>query len=148
VNGKAVLEMLVGVFPRRIVRGQIAPHDCPVCRTLREHLDGITWPDVPAEFIRDHPDVLPLLSHEAYLSFLPAWLCRGALAPDDEVAGMLLVNLESRPDTTGFTSEQREAVIEAARSIVRDGFWGPDDPENVKTLAAIERIWSEDARVR
>jgi hypothetical protein len=148
VSSKAVREMLAGVFPRRIVRGQIAPHDCPECRSLRERLDGITWPDVPDEFIRDHPDVLPLLSHEAYLAFLPAWLCRGALEPDDEVAGMLLVNLESRPDTTGFTPEQRGAVIEAARSIVRNGFWGPDDPVNIKTLAAIVRVWSEEARSR
>jgi hypothetical protein len=146
VMSETVREMLVRVFPRRVVEGQTAPHDCPECLTLRGQLSGVTWPEVPSDFIRDRPDALPLLSHEAYLAFLPAWLRVGAVEPDGEVAGMLLVNLGYNPDTAGFTADQRAAVVEVARHIIRDGFWGPDDPDNVKAMAAIERIWSEGSR--
>jgi hypothetical protein len=86
---------------------------------------------------------LPLLSPEAYLAFLPAWLRQSALEPEGEVAGMLLVNLACDPDPTGFAREQRDAVIEVARFIVRNNSWGPGDPVNVKSLVAIERAWAE-----
>ncbi len=140
---EAIVERLIGVFPRRIVEGPVAPHDCVECLELRGQLTGTTWLDVPLEFIRDHPDVLPLLSPEAYLTFLPAWLHEGVLEPDGEVASMLLVNLACDPDPTGFALKQRDAIIEVARFIVRNNGWGPEDPENSKSLVAIERAWAE-----
>jgi hypothetical protein len=142
MGGEAEVEKLINVFPRRVVGGSVAPHDCPECLELQRKLTGMTWLDIPGEFIRDHPDVLPLLSPEAYLTFLPAWLRQGVLEPDGEVAGMLLVNLGSDPDQAGFALEQREAVIDVARFIVRNDYWGPDDPENLESIAAIERIWA------
>jgi hypothetical protein len=145
VNNQEAIEKLVSAFPRRVVAAVVALHNCPRCQALREQLTGRTWPEIPAEFIRDHSDVLPLLSHEAYLAFLPAWLQRGILEPDGDVAGMLLVNLGHKPDTSGFTPEQREAIIVAARFITQNDYWGPEDPENVKSLEAIERIWQETA---
>src|SRR5689334_13497245 len=111
-DSEPIIERLLSVFPQIIVGGRAAPHDCPECSALREQLSGIAWGQVPGEFIRENPDVLPLLSHEAYLAFLPAWLHQGTLEPDGEVAGYLLVNLGCRPDTTGFTAEQGEAIIE------------------------------------
>jgi hypothetical protein len=143
MDREAIVGKLIDVFPRRVVAGQVAPHDCPECRELRVQLTGIAWPDVPGEFVRDRPDVLPLLSPEAYLTFLPAWLRQGIVQPDGEVAGMLLVNLECHSDTTSFTVEQREAVIEVARFIVRNDYWGPEDPGNVKSAVAIERKWTD-----
>lgn len=139
MGSEAIVEKLIGVFPRRIAEGAVAPHDCPECLELRRELTGTAWLDVPFEFVRDHPDVLPLLSPEAYLAFLPAWLRQGVLEPDGEVSAMLLVNLACDPDPTGFALEQREVVIEVARFIVRNNCWGPEDPENAKSLVVIER---------
>ena len=143
MDGEAIVEKLIGVFRRTIVDGPVAPHDCPECQELRGQLTGITWLDVPPEFVRDHPDVLPLLSPEAYLAFLPAWLRQSALEPEGEVADMLLVNLACDPDPTGFTLEQRDAVVEVARFIVQNDCWGSEDSVNVKSLVAIERAWAE-----
>jgi hypothetical protein len=143
MDGEAIVEELIGVFPRTIVDGPVAPHDCPECQELRAQLTGTTWLDVPCDFVREHPDVLPLLSPEAYLAFLPAWLRQGVLEPEGEVAGMLLVNLACDPDPTGFTLEQRDAVVEVARFIVQNDCWGSDDAGNMKSLVAIERAWAE-----
>jgi hypothetical protein len=141
MSGETIVETLIRVFPRRAFEGRVAPHDCPVCRELQGQLTGITWPDVPAAFIRDRPDVLPLLTPEAYHAFLPAWLHQGLIEPEGEVAGMLLVNLACHPEPSGFTVEQRKAVLGVARFLVENDGWGPEDPENVKSSAAIERTW-------
>jgi hypothetical protein len=143
MGGGAIVDKLIDVFPQTIVEGTVAPHDCPECMELRGQLTGITWEDVSVEFIRDHDDVLPLLSPEAYRAFLPAWLRQGILEPGGEVAGMLLVNLACDPDPTGFTLEQRDTIVEAARFIVGNDGFGAEDPENVKSLAAIERAWAD-----
>jgi hypothetical protein len=139
---EAIVEKLIGVFRRTIVGGPVASHDRPECQQLRSQITGIAWLDVPPEFIRDHPDVLPLLSPDAYLAFLPAWLRQGVLEPEGEVADVLLVNLACDPDPTGFTLKQRDAVVDVARFIVQKNGRGPEDPENVKSLVAIERAWA------
>jgi hypothetical protein len=105
-------------------------------------LSGRSWREVPGEFIREHPDVLPLLSHDAYPAYLPAWLHQAVLDPDGEVAAYLMVNLGCGPETTGFTPEQAEAIIEVARFIAAGSCFGPDDPVTAESLAAIERTWS------
>jgi hypothetical protein len=137
-----MLEKLLGVFPQRVVEGQVAPHDCPECRALRSQLSGSAWATVPREFIRENPDTLVLLSHEAYLAYLPAWLRQAVLEPGGEVAAGLLVNIHCGPDLTGFTAEQGAAIIEVARFIVQNNGWEPDDPVNVESAVAIERTWS------
>ena len=75
MHSAQVLEkMLLDVFPQRIVEGPIAPHDCEECLALREQLTGITWLDVPGQFVLANDGALPLLSPEAYLAYLPALL--------------------------------------------------------------------------
>lgn len=143
MHGDTMIERLLIAFPPSVVEGSVAPHDCPECLSLREHLSGRTWREVSAEFVRDHPDVLPLLSRDAYLAHLPAWLHEAVLDPDGEVAMCLLVNLSDSPDTTGFTAEQAAAVIEVTRFIVGCSCFGSDDPENAESMAAIERTWSD-----
>ena len=69
---------------------------------------------------------------------LPAWLHQAVLDPDGEVAECLLINLGDSPDTTGFTSEQAEAIIQLVRFVVLGNSFGPDDPENAQSIAAIE----------
>ena len=66
MHGDTMTERLLIAFPPSVVEGSVAPHDCPECLSLREHLSGRTWCEVSPEFVRYHPDVLPLLSRNAY----------------------------------------------------------------------------------
>jgi hypothetical protein len=65
-------QQLFAAFPPKRVVGPIASHDCEECDTLRKQLGTATWPDVPGDFIEANDGVLPLLTHDAYLAFLPA----------------------------------------------------------------------------
>ncbi|MFC5489509.1 hypothetical protein [Dokdonella soli] len=134
-------KQLLAVFPQRVVDGPIAPHDCDECRSLRDNLAGITWVDVPSEFVNSNDDVLPLLSHDAYLAFLPAWLRQGVRDPGGNLANMLLVNLGHHPNTTGFTRRQAALVIEVAAFIAQSNVFGLTDPVNVESMAEIARVW-------
>ena len=133
---------LHAAFPERPVSGVIAPHDCDECNALRKQLEGSTWSSLPSAFISANEGALPLLSQEAYVAFLPAWLRQAVQEPDGEVASMLLVNLAHEPQTTGFTAEQASVIIHVARFIVSSNYWGSGDPGNAKALAAIEAAWN------
>jgi len=133
------------MFPERVVVGTIAPHECAECNALREQLEGITWSEVPSAFIISNKGALPLLSQDAYVAFLPAWLRQALQEPAGEVASMLLVNLRHEPQTLGFTAEQASVIVEVARFIATANYWGPDDPVNVESLAAIEAAWGRKA---
>ena len=85
------------LFPPVILSERAAAHRCPECDALSAGLADRPWPEVPAKFIAENPDVLPLLSKDAYVAYLPAWLREGLLRPDKGAAGMVLVNLRSSP---------------------------------------------------
>lgn len=137
----ALEQRLREVFPDRKVLGAIAQHDCGECRALRLRLENTTWSSVPGEFVKANDGALPLLTQDAYVAFLPAWMLQAAQNPSEEVAAMLLVNLRHEPQTTGFSSQQVSAIIDVARFITANGFWGPGDPVNVDSLAAIKTAW-------
>ena len=136
---------LNAVFSQRIVAGVIASHDCEECEAIRRQLGGQTWESVPATFLDENDGALPLLSKDAYVAFLPAWLRRAVRDPKGPVANMLLVNLRTEPNTTGFTSEQASAIIDVARFIVAENGWPLDDPVNAESVAAIEQAWASTA---
>ncbi len=130
-------------FPERKVLGAIAHHACEECCALRLQLAHTTWSHIPAEFVRESDGSLPLLTEEAYIAFLPAWLLQGIREPSEEVAAMLLVNLRHEPRTDGFTPEQAATIIDVARFITANSIWGPSDPVNVDALAAIKAGWGK-----
>jgi len=138
----AIEELLLRAFPRRIVEGTIAPHDCVECDALRKQLTEITWVKVPTDFIRANDGCLPLLSHDAYVAFLPAWLRVAVREPDGPNASMLLVNLRQAPNTSGFTPPQAAAIIAAVQYITLHNAFGPSDPVNSESLASIRHLWS------
>jgi len=141
-SAETMVKMLFNAFPQRVVRGIVAPHDCEECSALRDQLTGVTWQDVPGDFVHANDGALPLLSHEAYVAFLPAWLRQAVLDPSGPAAGMVLINLHHKLDTIGFTRRQAKVIMEVARYVVHSGIWGPEDPGNVESLAEIERVWS------
>ncbi|MDH5670356.1 MAG: hypothetical protein OEY86_20335 [Nitrospira sp.] len=134
--------MLFNVFPQRIVSGPVVSHECVECSALRDQLTGMMWQDIPGDFINANDGALPLLSHEAYVAFLPAWLHQAVLDPSGPAAGMVLINLHHEPDVSGFTHRQAKVIMEVARYIVHSSIWGPKDPGNIESLAEIERVWS------
>jgi hypothetical protein len=136
-------QLLLSAFPARKVDGPVAPHSCEECDELQQALGAATWSEVSADFIEEHDDVLPLLTHDAYLVFLPAWLRQGVRSPSGAAAGMVQVSLRRRPNTQGFTREQAAAIIEAARYISTQNIYGASDPVNVESLTDITRIWTQ-----
>ena len=55
---------------------------------------------------------------------------------------MLLINLHHDPDTSGFTSAQAAAIIEAARFMAHSNRYGPEEASTIEDLAEITRVWA------
>jgi len=141
LNAALIDRKLLAAFPPLAVEGVVIPHECEECNELRRRLTKVTWHDLSVEFVRSHDGSLPLLSHAAYVAFLPAWL-RNALAdPDGPVAQMLMVNLWHEPDTSGFTAEQAGVILEVARYVAHQSVYGASDPVNIESVQKIERVW-------
>jgi hypothetical protein len=144
MNDSAALEkLLLEAFPQRVVGGTLATHDCDERNLLKQKLEGLTWCEVPAEFIRANDDVLPLLSPEAYVALLPAWLRLAVNEPDGPNVSLLLVNLQHADTCSGFTPQQASAIIQVAGYIAAKNTVGPTDPINSESLASIRLAWSQ-----
>jgi hypothetical protein len=144
MNAASELEqLLLSVLPPRKVEGPVASHTCEECDELQEKLGAVTWLEVPGGFLEAHDDVLPHLTHDAYLVFLPAWLRQSFRNPNGPAAGMVQVNLRHKPDTRGFSRAQAAAIIETARYISTQSIYGASDPVNVESLMDITRIWTQ-----
>lgn len=133
---------LVSVFPKVTAHGTIAPHECAECNAINEQLAGLAWNDVSAGFVYAYDDSLPLLSREAYVALLPAWIREALRDPGSDLAAMLLINLQAATHVQRFSSDQAEVIVEAARYVVGHNGYGSDDPVNRQTIAAIVEAWT------
>ncbi len=138
-----LVSALRNAFPVRKFSGNAAPHDCANCSAIRNGLHGLSWPEVPAAFILEHSGDLPLLSREAYLAFLPAWLQEAIEHPDGDVPPLLMVNLRNATNISQFTLAQASVVIEVAKWVAANDGFGSNDPVNVDSLTMIEAIWGK-----
>jgi hypothetical protein len=138
---ESIERQLLEVFPSRVVTGVIAPHECEECAALCECLSQSGWEGISDSFVEQYSGSLPLLSPEAYNAYLPAWLRASVRIPDGDVAAMLLINLADDPPMEYFTGAQAVAILEVARFVVHSSIWGTDDPGNVESLSAVERVW-------
>jgi len=141
LSAPAIDRKLLAAFPARAVEGVVVPHECEECAGLRRRLTKVTWHDLSVDFVRAHDGSLPLLSHQAYLAFLPAWLRNALTDPDGPVAQMVMVNLGHDPNTSGFTSEQASVILDVARYVAAHSVFGPTDPVSVESVQEIERVW-------
>ena len=139
-------ERICGAFPPRVVSGAIVSHSCPECDGIEANIRGRTWSELPLEFVRENSDGLPLLTHEAYIAYLPAWLQEAVADPGGDVASMLHVNLRTA-DTSGFRSEQAAVVVLVAEHIAEHNVFGPLDPVNLESVAHIKRQWARSGLV-
>jgi hypothetical protein len=132
---------ILAAFPPRKVN-QIVTHQCEECESLKRELGGRVWSDISAEFIEANDGALPLLTQDAYLAFLPAWLLQSTRNPKGAAAGMVPVNLGSEPDTQGFSRAQAVAIMDTVRFITCNNSWGEDDPGNIESLKKVTAVWS------
>lgn len=136
-----LLEELERAFPPIVVPGRAAPHGCPECDEISQALANRAWTEIQKDFLFRNCDVLPLLSEDAYVAYLPAWLREGLLSPDEGVAASLIVNLHSAPPLGRFTSEQARVILALAKAILAANMWPDDDPTDLASIQAIERTW-------
>jgi hypothetical protein len=130
-------------FPAGLFQGNAVEHDCEECLEIRSALERRTWPLISAHFVDAHADSLPLLTREAFIAFLPAWLLRALQKPDGEVAGMLLVNLRGSTAATAFTPDQRSLVTRIVQWITANDGFGIVDPVNIDTREQVRTIWGD-----
>ena len=97
---------------------QIALHECPRCRELRDDLRGKSSPVLVDSVLERNCGDLALLSPAAFHHFVPAYMLYSLIHPDSEVAFFTCQNL----GVAGFddhylqrfrlfSSKQKDAVI-------------------------------------
>ncbi len=139
-----VIEIIQTAFPRKRIEGPVTKHRCIECDSLNDMLAGHRWDEISNDLIDDNYEVLPLISDDAYLKILPAWLKRAADNPNSLVAEMLLINLSSAPRTFGASPEQAQCVIEVAKSIAEKNASGDfEDSIDTELVAEIEQSWGQ-----
>jgi hypothetical protein len=136
--------LLEATFPRLVVNGNVAPHACAECDALNARLAGITWRDVPLEFIEENDGALPLLSDEAYLALLPAWLLAAIRNPDGPAAGMVPIALEGARSRSALTDEQAAVIVDVVDFVACASAYGRDDSVNQRHLEDIRRIYGRE----
>jgi hypothetical protein len=137
-----LLEEMRRLFPSLVPSGRAAPHKCEECDIVSEGLAKRPWTDVPQDFIAGNPDVLPLLSQDAYVAYLPAWLREGLHRPDEGAAAMVLISLSGTAPVERFTRTQALLVVRIANAIHSRSIWPADDPVFLERLDAIARLWT------
>ena len=78
-------------FPQTEFQGRVTPADGqPFSEELDDEfylyqgLSGRRWAEVPEDFIKIHCGDLPLLTAEAFVTFLPAWIMSGLNEPGEK----------------------------------------------------------------
>ena len=84
-------EQIRTTFPAEKFEGTITPMDGELTEEFDEEKDlydtlrDLTWPEIPAAFIRANPDGFVLLTDAACAAFLPAWLMQSLDAEDENI---------------------------------------------------------------
>src|SRR5579859_5624382 len=81
-------------------------------QALYEALHGCRWTEVPSDIVRNQPDGFLLLTDEAFVAFLPAWLLRSLENPfgENEVRSFVIYSFSPQrdvvPDMTQFKANR------------------------------------------
>jgi hypothetical protein len=84
-------------------------------RFLIAALRGITWPQIPKEFLILNPDGYLLMSEEAFVAFLPAWLIQSLEEAQNEnkVREFLAYSFNNGFHLTSNLNRQQWSVVHA-----------------------------------
>jgi hypothetical protein len=146
VDRDKLIEELFRAFPQRVVDGRAAPHECRECNDICAGLAGKTWKEIPCEFLEVNCGGLPLLSKDAYVAYLVAWLRQGLLEPECDIARTLAVNLIDAPPVKEFTDLQSVGIGEAAIGMLSLDWYGVDDSGNQEDIKEVRRLWIDRKR--
>jgi hypothetical protein len=114
-------------------------------QVLYEALNGRRWTEVPTQLLRNQPDGLPLLTDEAYVAFLPAWLMCSLenIHGQNEVRNFVVYNFAPRPemmpDMTEFTVDRLRVLNPEQRLAIRSllaEFAKQEASSNIRNLAS------------
>ncbi len=92
--------------------GRLTSHLCSECDEVDRILSKMTWPEVAADFPSYCHDAFPLLTLDAKVYYLPAWL----IASVAEVSGLQGTSLESSLGRSElpcdrFSTDQRGGIL-------------------------------------
>ncbi len=137
-------------FPATQYFGPITPCDCDECSEIRDGLNHKQWDEVPQEFL-DFTGNPTLLTPEAFVAFLPAYLLRALddLNPHGAVLGLTVYSLTLCPEEWQVRRMFERirlmtvAQVQAVRAFLKFAQENSGDPKwNRSEFAhALEKIW-------
>ena len=154
----ALRESIRRAFPAVVYTGKVTRYDDELSSELREDqaildedqdlfkaLKGRRWTEVPKQLLETLPDGHALLSDEAFVVFLPAWLCRALddIDGQNEVRNFVVYAFSPRhdmvPEMTDHTLHRLQLLNPEQRRVVRSllvAFTERGTPPFVRALAA------------
>jgi hypothetical protein len=101
-------------------------HQCPECESVQTAFEGRQWSEVPIDTISDHRDSLPLLTPEAYVFLLPAYMTAAVREPLSQIAPMVLYSLQPSGNRRQcpLTEQERALILEVAEWLAECESWG------------------------
>ena len=133
-----LIESMRRSFPAMRYTGKVTPHDGEWLPELTEDtaileddkllydgLNGRRWTEISDQLLEAVPDGLPLLTDEAFVAFLAAWLIRSLenIHGENEIRHFVVYTFSPRPDMvpdmTWFIIKRIRALNREQRSTVR-----------------------------
>jgi len=131
-------ESIRRAFPAEPYVGKVTEYDDELSSELREDqaildedqylfraLKGAKWTEVPKQLLENLPDGYELLSDEAFVAFLPAWLARALddMDSENDVRNFVVYAFSPKtdmvPDTTDRILGRLRLLSSEQRSVVR-----------------------------
>jgi hypothetical protein len=111
-------------------------HQCPDCESVRAAFGRRRWNEIPGNSIREHHDALPLLTPEAFVFVIPAFLIAAVREPLGDIASTVLYSLQPSGNRRGspFTARQRSVLLEVGEWLAERESWGVD-------MGRIRKYW-------
>jgi hypothetical protein len=108
-------------FPDEAFSGRITPADGEWTPELDDYeflykaLKGQKWSDVPREFLKNMPDGFVLLSEEAFVRFVAAWILESLrdMHIENIVRDFLVYSFENSKRQIRFLNQEQRAVLRA-----------------------------------
>ena len=137
MDARVATNRIAEAFADAAPPASLVSHECPECERVQTALGGLTWSKVSSEAVKEHRDSLPLLTPEAYVSLIPAYLTVAVSEPLGEVARAVLHSLQPSGNRGGcpFHEEQRRVLLDVAEWLAEQESWGIN-------LSRMRRYWS------
>lgn len=137
MDAAELIQRITEVFGDLATPPVLVRHQCPECESIQEAFEGRSWKDTPDEAVKDRHDSLPLLTPEAFVSLIPAYLRVAVREPlRGDIAPSVLYSLQPSGDRRDcpFSTEQRDLLLDVAEWLAAQESWGTD-------MARVRKYW-------